>query len=119
MARGDFYISLSGFGSHEIKNAAKKTFRFTELICEEINSHGFSLRVWIEKSETTRKNQVTPYLEFSLGTLKHKLFSNRLTHFSFETHTPFLVPEDCKLYVQLTPALKMKEFSSRLHCELV
>ncbi|MFI5150563.1 MAG: hypothetical protein ACHQRM_12570 [Bacteroidia bacterium] len=119
MGRNNYYIQLSGFGSHQIKNASGKAFTFTELICEEPNSPGFALRIAILRPGQMKIKEVRPYLEFSLSTTRHILFSNRPTHFSFESHTPLLVPKECKCHFQLIPVLKIHEFSSVLRCELV
>jgi hypothetical protein len=114
-----FYIELNGFGKCEIINAAGKTFKFTELICDKASDCGFLLQISIEKKRPdSRRARSTPAI-ISLSTKNHALYAGKKTHFSFEPHGPLSISGGFRLFVQLIPGGVIEEFKSKLHCDLL
>jgi hypothetical protein len=111
-----FYINLTGFQKHEVGNAAGKSFRFTELICETENPYGFFLELCIEykgiKPESMRTYTQT------ISTCPHPIYSNRRNYFGFESHKAIALAASNRLFVQIISAGYIPECKSKLLCEL-
>ena len=114
---GGFYINLTGFQKHEVGNAGGKSFRFTELICETENPHGFVLELTLEYKDPSGETQRS--ITKTLSTCPHGIFAKRKNYFGFEPHPPFEIGTGNRLYVKLIPAGFTAECPAKLLCELV
>jgi hypothetical protein len=111
-----FYITLHGFGKYEIEKAAGKNMQFTELITKQAHSPGFILHVFLGAKEKSHFPSEMKDPHINLGTVNHQLYASRETHFSFEPHPIIHIPHRCRLYVQLTPRIPIRECESKLQC---
>jgi hypothetical protein len=109
-----FYINLIGFQKHEVGNAGKKSFRFTELICETENPYGFFLEMSIEHKGRTAQPIRT--LTQIISTCPHAIFANRRNYFGFEPHPAIVIAAGNRLFVQLISAGYVPECKSKLLC---
>jgi hypothetical protein len=115
-----FYIIMNGFGKHEIFRASGKSFCFTELICANPVETGFVLNVLVERQgrQIPRSTKEDRYI--LIRSIKHVIYSNRKTHFSFEAHDLIQIDENEKLYVLLEPLVKnIPACESKLVCEII